>query len=154
MQAQILNLLKDIQDESGFSYLFIAHNLSVIYHMCDRVAVMYLGKIVELASGDELYQKPQHPYTEALLSAIPAPDPKLEPRHVLLSGEVPSPLDPPAGMLFSSALQARDGGPVEAKSRNSPWFPARKSTSFPVTILNGCNSSLRSISISWVSSRF
>ena len=100
VQAQILNLLKDIQDESGFSYLFIAHNLSVIYHMCDRVAVMYLGKIVELASGNELYQRPQHPYTEALLSAIPAPDPKLEPRHVLLSGEVPSPLDPPAGCYF------------------------------------------------------
>ena len=100
VQAQILNLLKDIQDQFGFSYLFIAHNLSVIYHMCDRVAVMYLGKIAELASGDELYQRPKHPYTEALLSAIPAPDPKLEPRHLLLTGEVPSPLSPPTGCYF------------------------------------------------------
>ena len=100
VQAQILNLLNDIQDEMGFSYLFIAHNLSVIYHICDRVAVMYLGKIVELASGNDLFQKPHHPYTEALLSAIPAPDPKLEPRHVLLSGEVPSPLNPPSGCYF------------------------------------------------------
>ena len=100
VQAQILNLLNDIQEEMGFSYLFIAHNLSVIYHICDRVAVMYLGKIVELAGGNELFQKPKHPYTEALLSAIPAPDPKLEPRHVLLSGEVPSPLNPPSGCYF------------------------------------------------------
>ena len=100
VQAQILNLLRDIQVKNKLSYLFIAHDLAVVEHVSDRVAVMYLGKIVEVAPAGELYRQPRHPYTEALLNAIPQPDPKLAGRPAPLKGEIPSPLNPPSGCAF------------------------------------------------------
>jgi len=102
IQAQIINLLEDLRRELGLTYLFVAHDLSVVRHISDRVAVMYLGRIVELADRQTLYEAPRHPYTKALLSAVPIPDPEVEARreHVVLAGEVPSPLSPPAGCAF------------------------------------------------------
>jgi len=109
IQAQVINLLKDLQQEFGLTYLFISHDLGVVEHVSDRLAVMYLGKIAELADSVEIYQTPLHPYTQALLSASPIPDPTLKRDRIILKGDVPSPIDPPHGCSFHTrCLYAED----------------------------------------------
>ncbi len=104
IQAQVVNLMEDLQDVLGLTYLFISHDLSMVRHIADRVAVMYLGKIMELADVDQLYNEPKHPYTSALLSAVPVPDPKVEGarERIILQGDIPSPANPPAGCVFNT----------------------------------------------------
>jgi oligopeptide transport system ATP-binding protein len=108
IQAQVINLLEDLQAEFSLSYLFIAHNLNVVEHISDRVAVMYLGQIVELAADEELYKNPQHPYTEALLSAVPIPDPTIKKKRIILEGDVPSPINPPKGCHFHTRCMYKE----------------------------------------------
>ena len=118
IQAQVINLLQELIKEFDLSYMFIAHDLSVVEYMSDRVAVMYLGKIVEMAKGNILYNNPQHPYTQALLSAVPIPDPRLEKKRHILEGDVPSPINPPSGCHFHTRCQYRQ----EECSKFEPQF--------------------------------
>ncbi|HEU0292423.1 MAG TPA: dipeptide ABC transporter ATP-binding protein [Anaerolineales bacterium] len=118
IQSQVLNILKDLQIEFGLTYLFIAHNLSVVEHVSNRVAVMYLGKMVELTTREELFRNPLHPYTQALMSAIPVPNPRLRKQRIILKGDVPSPMNPPKGCRF----HPRCPWAIEICSQEEPQF--------------------------------
>lgn len=118
IQSQVLNILRDLQGEFGLTYLFIAHNLSVVEHVSDRVAVMYLGKMVEMTTREELFRNPLHPYTKALMSAIPVPNPRLKRQRVILKGDVPSPLNPPKGCRFHPRCPVA----IERCSQEEPVF--------------------------------
>ena len=122
IQAQVLNLLNQLQRELGLTYVFVAHNMGVVEHISDRVAVMYLGRIAELADRRELFRNQEHPYTQALMSAIPIPDPELRRQRVILKGDVPSPVNPPSGCRFHPRCQLRQGlgGPAICKDVNPP----------------------------------
>ncbi len=146
IQAQILNLLEDLQREFNLTYLFIAHDLSVVKHMSDRVAVMYLGKIVEMAQGEGLYEQPRHPYTGALLSAVPVADPNIArtKRRVILEGDVPSPIDPPSGCRFhprcpKSRSVAADEGLKGVHPRCSAEEPALVQADADATHVAACH---------------
>ncbi len=108
IQAQIVNLLQDLQEAENLTYLFIAHDLHIVRHVCDRVAVMYLGRVVELGEARKLYATPKHPYTQALLSAVPVPDPAAKKKRIILEGDVPSPIDPPSGCPFHPRCPVKD----------------------------------------------
>ena len=122
IQSQILNLLSDLRTEFNLTYLFIAHNLSVVQYFCDRIGVMYLGKLVEVANTDKLYDQPRHPYSVALLSAIPVPDPRVHKKRLVLRGDVPSPANPPSGCRFHTRcwLRERLGNPEQCSTIDPP----------------------------------
>ena len=126
IQAQVINLLMDLQKKLGLTYIFIAHDLKVVEHVSHRVAVMYLGKIVEFADSDELYKNPMHPYTKALLSAIPIPDPKNKEHRIILTGDVPSPINPPPGCHFNPRCPLADKGCTQTEPQLTPRTSAHQ----------------------------
>lgn len=116
MRSQILNLLIKLKKDFGLTMLFVSHDLSVVEYICDRIIVMYLGKVMEIAKRDDLYKKPLHPYTKALLSAIPLPDPEVKRNRILLEGDTPSPVDPPEGCRFCTRCPSAQGNMPEKSS--------------------------------------